>query len=207
MHSAASNGAARDIAPEKRTYRSRDELRYQRLAQRADRKRASGNVARAAILHTRAAHFASPKRADQARGDARAEIETLVNRLAEALSLDNDDAQRWGSALRALLEGCRGAWPVEARLLYDLQKVCVDFEREIFTVDLPEWLFSLGRRPVRRSLPMVREVLMCKHLRSATKRLPAVRISETYRSKLAELLKSATHRAEESCASACGLRS
>ena len=79
----------------------------------------------------------------------------------------------------------RGIWTAEARLLYDLQKVCVDHEREIYTVDLVEWALSWGRRPIKRQLPNQRDVLMLKHLRSAARRLAAVRISDDQRRQLA----------------------
>ena len=80
--------------------------------------------------------------------------------------------QPWQESLFALVSQTpRGIWTVEARLLYDLQKVCVDHERDIYTVDLVEWALSWGRRPIKRQLPSQRDVLMLKHLRSAARRL------------------------------------
>ena len=71
---------------------------------------------------------------------------------------------RW----RALVPSAmRGIWTPEARLLYDLQKVCVDHERGVFKLDLPGWLRSGGRRPLKRPVPCQREVLMIKHLHGA----------------------------------------
>ena len=88
-------------------------------------------------------------------------------------------------------------WPAEARLLYDLQKVCVDDERGVFALDLGKWLRSLGRSPLRRPLPAQRDVLICKHLRSAARRLPFTRLrDERARGRLEGLLQSAVQRAE-----------
>ena len=60
----------------------------------------------------------------------------------------------------------RGLWTVEARLLYDLQKVCVDQSQTISTVDVMHWILSLGQRPIRRELPNQRLVLVTRHLRT-----------------------------------------
>ena len=156
-----------------------------------------GNVVRSAILRQRAARLAAPKRADQAHAEARRDLDRLVQRLQAALGFDNDDAQRWGAGLRALLQQSgQGVWTTEARLLFDLQNVCVDYEREIYTVDLTEWMFSLGRRPIRRPLPMLRDVLACKHLRSAARRLPSARLPFAQRQRLTALIEQATHSAE-----------
>ena len=55
---------------------------------------------------------------------------------------------------------------------------------------------SFGRRPVRRPLPHLREVLLSKHLRSAAGRLAATSISDSQRRAIGDLLRSATERAE-----------
>ncbi len=90
----------------------------------------------------------------------------------------------------------RGIWTPEGRTLYDLQKVCVDHERGVYTLDVFGWIGSLGRKPLKRFLPGQRDVLMSKHLRSAARRLPAAKLSHRARSRLAALLQSAVHRAE-----------
>ena len=103
----------------------------------------------------------------------------------------------WREALLALAHQTpRGLWTVEARLLYDLQKVCVDQGRTISTVDVMHWILSLGRRPIRRELPNQRLVLVSRHLRSAQRRLARVRISDRQRRQLAEVLGRATAEAE-----------
>ena len=47
-------------------------------------------------------------------------------------------------------EQAKRQWSAEARLLYDLQKACVDSEREVYALDLVEWALSIGKRPIKR---------------------------------------------------------
>src|SRR5262249_45834041 len=96
-----------------------------------------------------------------------------------------------------LVPAADGFWTVEARLLYDLQKVCVDHERAVYKVDLVEWALSLGRRPVKRFLTGQREVLIFQHLRSASRRLILSRLPDAARSGLAALLHQALGESEE----------
>ncbi len=100
--------------------------------------------------------------------------------------------------LPALLDKAdQGSWPVEAALLYDLQKVGVDHERDIYALDLVTWLTSGGRRPIKRPLPSQRLVRITKHLRSAAQRLTQARLSDDERQHLARLLQAALHHCEE----------
>lgn len=169
----------------------------QRLLRRAARAGEVGNVARAAIFHERAARVAPPEQAAQARSAAGAELDRLTNRLHAVLSLDAAEARAWRDALGPLLApAAEGLWPAESRLLYDLQKVCLDHERTAYAVDLVEWVYSLGRRPVKRPLPGQDQVLSVKHLRSAAGRVPYCRLPLEERSRLARLLHAALGRAE-----------
>ncbi|HEX8201331.1 MAG TPA: hypothetical protein VF590_12655 [Isosphaeraceae bacterium] len=172
---------------------------YWGLMQRADGRRERGNLVRAAILRTRAARVAPLARlAGKARTTARDELERLARRLAVALGLDDAGAREWLKATAPLLErAVRGRWTAEGRLLYDLQKVCVDHERPVYVVDPVGWALSLGRRPMKRLLPHHREVLTVKHLRSASRRLRRVRIADADRQRLGGLLLEAVEGAEE----------
>ncbi len=38
-------------------------------------------------------------------------------------------------------------------MLYDLQRVCLDFERDSYVIDSLSWLMSFGKRPLKRPLP------------------------------------------------------
>src|SRR5262249_23659249 len=96
-----------------------------------------------------------------------------------------------------LVSASRGTWPQAARLLYDLQKVCVDHERDLYALDIVEWVVSLGRKPIKRAVPLQADVLLVKHLRSASARLARTRISDDDRRRLAILLRHAVHHCEE----------
>jgi len=174
------------------------EDKYRRLVSRAQRPAALGNVVGAAIWRARAERWALPELAARAHAAVKTDISHLVDRLQAALDIRQRNTQAWLDALLALVSQTpRGIWTPEARLLYDLQKVCVDHERDIYTVDLVEWALSLGRRPIKRPLPRQRGALMCKHLRSAAARLAAARIPDSQRQQLSALLREATARTEE----------
>lgn len=165
---------------------------YWRLLARAERQGALGNGVKAAILRTRAVRIALPDRVTETKLAAQAEIARLAGRLRDVLQLSSHEAQQWIDALQPLLEpASRGFIAKEARFLYDLQKVCVEHERGVYSIDLIEYVRSLGRRPLRRRLPLLREVLITKHLRTANYRLASARVSVAARERIAALLESA----------------
>ena len=177
--------------------RQRSERKYLLWSQRAERQSARGNLAGAGVRRARAEYWAPRGRAAEAATALRDEVHGLVDRLLAALGIEEDEPRPWREALLALAHQTpRGLWTVEARLLYDLQKVCVDQDRTISTVDVMHWILSLGRRPIRRELPNQRLVLMSRHLRSAQRRLSRVRISDRQRRQLAEVLERSTEDAE-----------
>ena len=152
---------------------------------------------RAAILHTRAAGAAEPALAVQAAALVAADIRRLAQRVRQALKSEAPELDPWRDLLAALLErSAYGFWNLSARLLYDLQKVCLDSERESYVIDLSAWLLSFGRRPLKRLLPAQREVLLSKHLRVATSRLGKVSVSAGEREHMAILLRAAAVSAE-----------
>jgi len=151
----------------------------------AERASSTGNVVRAALRRTRAG------------ASAQAEVDRLVDRLRKALHLSDADAEPWRQALTPLLStAAHGAWPAEARLLYDLQKVCVEQERPVSELNPVEWLYSGFRQPLVRPLPNQLLVLAVGHLRRAVGRLPAIRVTEVERHALAVRLHDALHHAE-----------
>jgi hypothetical protein len=81
---------------------------------------------------------------------ARAEIRQLATRLAHRVAKrpriarqrfpEETPVDDWQEALVSLsAPAARGFWTNEGRLLYDLQKVCMERERGVFRVDLIEW--------------------------------------------------------------------
>jgi hypothetical protein len=166
----------------------------QQLLERADKARRVGNQVRAAILRTRAARIAPAGQKQEIGYGANSEMNRLATRLRAALGFSPEETDSWARLLTALLApAARGVWPVEARLLYDLQKVCIDHERELYALDLVEWAVSLGRRPVKRPVPCQSAVLRLKHLRTAARRLRNARLAEADRRKLASFFASAIH--------------
>ncbi|NLF06732.1 MAG: hypothetical protein GX594_01975 [Pirellulaceae bacterium] len=173
------------------------QAKYRLLMRRSRRPAELGNVVRAAIYHARARRCATPELADRAEAAVKNDVHRLIHRLQAALEIERTGPPHWRESLFALVaQTPRGIWTVEARLLYDLQKVCVDHEREVYTVDPVEWALSLGRRPMKRALPSQRDVLMLKHLRSAAGRLGAARIADGQRRQLARLVHDAMERVE-----------
>src|SRR5262249_47174104 len=122
----------------------------------------------------------------------------LTGRLQAALHLSDTEVQEWLKVLPALLDKAdQGSRPVEAALLFDLQTVCLDHERNIYALDVVEWFLSGGKRPIKRPLPSQRLVRITKHLRSAAQRLTKARLSDADRQHLARLLQTAQGQSEE----------
>jgi hypothetical protein len=171
---------------------------FWRLVRRAETCARGGNHVRAAILRMKAARIAPGALTNSTRIDAQLELQRLTHRLQAALKLSDTDAAAWQSALVSLLEKAdQGPWTVEARLLYDLQQVCIDQERDIFKLDLVEWILSVGKRPVKRPLPSQRVVQLTRHLRNAAQRIPAARLSDSDRQHLTALVHAALTHGEE----------
>lgn len=171
--------------------------KFNKLSKRAVRAAARGNDAGAAIFYVQAARFAPPNEVDSMREKSLEAIDRMVTRLQDALEFDDSTAEDWRDAMAGLAaQSLTGFWNADKRLLYDLQRVCVDNERDIYTVDLLVWMRSLGKRPIKRSLPNQREVLMAKHLHSASKRLRSAKLPGGIRPRLSELLHEAADSAE-----------
>ncbi len=168
------------------------------LVRRARAAAERGNHVRAAILLTRSARRAGPEGALADRAAARSALNRLAVRLRRALFVRKGEATLWVEALAPLLErAAEGFWRPERRLLHDLQNVCLDHEREVFRLEPLAWLFSMGRRPLRHPLPLLREVTMSRHLRSAARRLHRVALDRAQRARLDVLLRTAGRRAED----------
>jgi hypothetical protein len=169
-----------------------------KLVRRARRASKRGNSVRAAILRARAARVAPVEQRESTWAAARAELQRLGDRLQTALGLERRDADRWRSALTSLLvPAALGVWPAETRLLSDLQKACLDVERELYAVEPVEWVLSLGARPVPRRVPCQKDVLVLKHLRAAVRWLKRARLTDRDRQRLANLCREAIIRVQD----------
>src|SRR5262249_36806506 len=152
---------------------------------------------RAAILRRKAVAKAPPTQAGPLMASARQGIELLSMRLERALRFPERERPDWARCLLALLEPASlGLWNAEARLLYDLQKICVDNEREISAVDLVEFFVTWFRRPIKRLLPDQPLVLTVKNLREALAKLTKARIGDEERLRLRDMLQESLARAE-----------
>jgi hypothetical protein len=186
--------------PQPRTDDQSDESHdfYDQLIQAAERAAAARDTVAAAIIHTRAARVAPVPLMGPAQEAARQDIYNLINRLQAALELTDVESEAWRQVLPTLLDKAdQGTRPVEAALLYDLQRACLDYEEKIYTLDVIEWVRSLGMKSVKRELEGQKYVRIPNQLRSAARRLAAARLSDAARQTLAGLLRDALNRAEE----------
>ncbi len=132
---------------------------FYELIAASDAANSEGNLVRAAILRSQAARVAPAAQAKATRRQAVGLLELLVKRLQPALEISAAEFPQWSQHLPELLDKAdQGSRPSEAYLLYDLQKVCLDFEQEIYTLDLVEWALSAGKKPVQRPLSSQRFV-------------------------------------------------
>ncbi len=169
------------------------------LLRRADRQAALGNFVRAAILRTRASQQLEGNEQSKTEAEARSAIhDGLVRRLKPIFAWDYETAKAWSRAIVPILPAAsQGIWPRAARALYDLQKIAVDLEREIYVVDPIEWIRTLGRRPLRRQLTRARSVILLRHLSLAEKHLHEARLDPADRNRLADLIREEQDKAEE----------
>ena len=171
---------------------------YYRLTRGAQRAAEKGDVVGAAILHTRAARVSPASLTAPALEAARQRVYELVGRLQAVLGLPEDEANAWRGVLPSLLDKAdQGNRPVEAAILFDLQRACIDNELPTYTLDVVEWLLSAGNRPILRPLEGQRFVRVPAHLQAAARRLASARLTDAARSTLAGLLQDALGRSEE----------
>ncbi|QJW93379.1 hypothetical protein [Frigoriglobus tundricola] len=167
------------------------------LLQRATEAESNGNVVRAAVLRTQAAGASQGPDREHVMTAALAALGQLVNRLGDTLDWDADTREEWRQALGPLLPvAARGIWPRAARCLYELQRIPADYSRKVYAVDLPEYIRTLGRRPIRRELPHAQPVMVLMAFRKAHKQLLRGGLGEPEQLRLDRLLHHEIHRRE-----------
>ncbi len=133
-------------------------------------------------------------------------IEELAERLEAALLEPGrapepaPSADDWRDVLRSLAAAAtRSDSPraVEARILHDLQKACVDAERPRFAVDVVTWVSSLFRRPIVRPLPAVNVVRVARHLAHAYQKSHRATLAKTDRKLLERVFRDALRCAKD----------
>jgi hypothetical protein len=158
------------------------------LRRGAERSSRRGNLVRAAL---------DEWRADAAENGLRGtgvdqQADAFARRLCWALDLGTGAIGRVTAFVRRLVDASGGsAWTPQARLLFDLQKVCVDSERESYRTQLIAWVVTLGRQPLTKPLPCQRLVLIHRHAVQAAKRLPSLRLPHDERLEAEDLLDAA----------------
>lgn len=163
-----------------------------------------GNFVRAARLCWLYAQQAEPANRTWWQQQARCLIGQLADRLTNSLSSDGNDAEHfaaiknaWHEALWPLLApATSGLFTQEARLLYDLQRVCEDARRGLYVVDVAGWLRTWGQLAWRREQPFLQQFLILRHLRAALRRVPLCSLSGEARQSLSYLLESAVEQQE-----------
>jgi hypothetical protein len=170
--------------------------RYWAMMQEADAAANANNVVRAALLRSHAARIAPAAQVEATREGARGELRRLTSRLQDALQLGEAEADEWFKDLQAVLDKADPRHSSETAFLYDLQRVCLDFEQDVCTVDPVEWMLSGFKRPIKRPLSGQRPVRILKHLRHAAQRLTTLRLSDEDRHHLTALLKEAITQGE-----------
>ncbi|MHB8898580.1 MAG: hypothetical protein ACYC6Y_07520 [Thermoguttaceae bacterium] len=167
---------------------------YRRLIGRAQGAILRGDLVRTCIFLNQARRRAPEHNVRRLRSDVRRHIARLVASVQAAVLFPDTEIDAWHDAVSSLVSRCgEGLWSPEARLLFDLQKVGYDRERRVYSIDVLRWLRSRGSEPLERPLPCLAETLIHRHLRSALRRMPRVRIADAARQALYGLL----HRAEK----------
>lgn len=155
----------------------------------AGRAEAVDNDARAAILREKAALASHAGAARHYKAARESLTEDLVPRLGAVLEWNADTRAAWATALQSLLlPAALGTWSAGAKALYDLQKVAIDLERDLFAVDPASWFLSLGRRPMVRKLTLGRQVILLLHLKRVERHLAHTPLPEANRLALGKLL-------------------
>ncbi len=158
------------------------------LLAQAERARQVGNQVKAAILRMRASKD-DPADAASHRAAAEEELRQLAQRLQRVWRLSDSEKDEWWRALCPLLSrAADGYRSLEARVLYDLQKVCVAHERGVYRFNVWGWVKTLGGEPLRRELPLLETVQSAKYLQSTAERASSIRISAVDRNRLMALI-------------------
>lgn len=169
----------------------------ERLLVRASRTTDVGNQVKAAILQMRAAAIGTTS-ASEYRTAAEAELRKLTGRLQQVWKLSPEETEAWWRALCPLLPyAAIGYRSLEARILYDLQKVCVAYERGVYRFNVWGWARSFGQESIRRELPLLETVQSAKHLRSTAARASSIRISAADRRCLMSLIDQVRARSDQ----------
>lgn len=136
------------------------------------------------------------------------DIDALARRLRagfapdeETTSDDPSSVEAWRDVLRMLAiaaSKAESSRALETRILFDLQKACMDAERHRFAVDVLGAIGSLFRRSIVRPLPAVRSVRIARHLARAFALSHRARLpSREHRTRLEQVFHATNIRAKD----------
>ncbi len=168
-----------------------------RLLYKAERENRVGNQVKAAILSLRA-RKSDPGSAENHRRAAEEYLLQLAKRLQAVWQLSDAETEDWLQALCPLLDRASlGYRSLEARILYDLQKVCIAHERGVYRFDVWRWISTFGRAPLRRELELLETVQSAKYLRTTADRASSIRIPAVDRQRLLTLIRQVQTRSDQ----------
>ncbi len=171
---------------------------YRRCVARSIRMDAIGHYAKAAVVRQRAVRVAPVAQQSEAATGARDSIVRFAERLADVLELPSEQVIDLADALQPLVaQSDRGFRSIESKLLYDLQKACAEHDRGVYAVDLWRWTAGLGKSALRRPLPLLRSVLVTRHLKSALHKLPFARLDVNESQRLSRIFAECAARARQ----------
>lgn len=141
------------------------------LRRSAARSAGRGNLVRALLGEFRAACLTADTATCVA--EPRADlVSACATRIATAVDSGAESVADWEAFIAGLVVASAGsAWTAEARLLFDMQKLCVDAERTSFRTRLLAWLVTGGRQPLTKPLPCQRLLVIHRHAVKAAGRL------------------------------------
>ena len=132
------------------------------------------------------------------RQEAVADLHRLIARLKAALELTDAEGIEWARYLGELLDRAdQGSQPVEADILFDLQRACIDNEKDICTVSVIDWALSGGKWPVKRPLPSLRLVRSASTYTRHGSVFRRARLSDASREQLLRLMNNALGKSED----------
>lgn len=124
--------------------------------------RLSGNLVRNAVIQFQGKEYEA----------AKASLNEITKKLTPILLWSDQAAEKAGETLFPLLRVADdGKWPHAARLLYDLQTIGLDFQGEVYRVDLPGSIYSFGKKSVQRKIPHAKEIQIALKLKTVEKHL------------------------------------
>ena len=162
--------------------------------QRAIVEEQKGNYVRAAILYRELATRSAESEQEHYRKNALESLARVVDRLGDLFDWERAVREEWKQASLPLLAiATTGIWPKATRCLYELQRIPTDIGQEVYAVDLPEAIRTLGRRPVKRFLPRVRTLAILMHLKKAHAQMLAAGLDQASELRLDKLFLDQMH--------------